>query len=263
MRSKIVWLVVSCLMVAALLLASCAAAEEEEVVITPEEEEEEVVTEEEVVVTEEKEMVRDSLGRLVEKPKYGGVRIYCLSSVILGFDDAYTISAYTVTLGLTHEELITGDWVKGPAGTGEIGWVGSLDYNLAGATGQVAESWEILDDRTVRFKIRKGIHFALDPSSEASQLVGGREMNAHDVVYSLKRHFLTPGCYMQVAHTAEEREGWDAWAEDDWTVIHQWNPELARVIFEYSDFSHIVAEEVIDKYGDMQDWEMLLAQGHL
>jgi len=64
MKKKVMWLMVSCLMVAALVLASCAPAappeeeaapvEKEEAIVTPEEE---VVTEEEEVVTEEEEVV--------------------------------------------------------------------------------------------------------------------------------------------------------------------------------------------------------------
>ena len=248
-------------MVASLLLVSCGPAEEEEV--TPGEEEE-VTPGEEEEVTPGAEMVKVTLEKLdgttveilKEKPKYGGERTIVLSQDIRGFDEVYTYHVYTTTMRLTNEELIMGDWTRGPSGTDEIGWRGSLDFSYDNTIGSVAESWEIIDDHTVRYKIRKGIHFALDPDSEASQLVGGREMNAHDVVYSLKRHFLTPGCYMQTAHTEEQKEGWDAWAEDDWTVIHQWNPTLARVIFEYSDFCAIVAEEVIEKYGDMQDWSV-------
>jgi len=241
-------------MVVSLVLASCAPAEEEEVVVVPGEEEEEVPVEEEVAPPE-KEMIRDSLGRLVEKPKYGGVFVYCASTPIRGFDEANTMSYQAYANKFTNEELITGDWTKGPTGTNEISWLAG-DFALDAEIGGVAESWEILDEKTVRFHIRKGIHFALNPASEASQLLGSRELNAHDVAYSLRRHFLTPGCYMQAVHTAEEQKGWDAWAEDDWTVIHQWNPELARVIFEYSDFCAIVAEEVIEKYGDMRDWRV-------
>ena len=65
MKRKIVWSVMSCLMVTALVLASCgpAVTEEEEVVVTPSEEEEEVVPVEEEAVAEEKELVRDSLGK--------------------------------------------------------------------------------------------------------------------------------------------------------------------------------------------------------
>ena len=63
MKKKILWLVVSCSMVAALLLASCAPAVTEE----------EPVTEEAPVTEEGPEMVRNSIGKLVEKPQYGGV----------------------------------------------------------------------------------------------------------------------------------------------------------------------------------------------
>ena len=55
MKRKVVWLLVSCLMVAALLLASCApAVTEEEEVVTEEEVVEEVVEEEEEPLEEEK-----------------------------------------------------------------------------------------------------------------------------------------------------------------------------------------------------------------
>lgn len=60
MKKKIVWLILSCLIVAAMVLASCGPAEveveEEEEVITPGEEE--VITPEEEVVTEGEGMVK-------------------------------------------------------------------------------------------------------------------------------------------------------------------------------------------------------------
>ena len=203
MKRKYIWLVVSCFMVAALLLASCAPAEEEEEVVTPGEEEEVAPPEEEEVVPPGKEMVKVTLKKLdgttvellKEKPKYGGVFTLTLSSDPTGFDEAYTASYMTFTLKFTNEELLTGDWTRGPAGTGECTWL-IVQFLPDCEIGGVAESWEIVDDRTVRFHIRKGIHFALNPDSEASRLVGGREMTAHDVVYSLKRHFLTPGMYV-------------------------------------------------------------------
>ena len=51
MRGKIVWLIVSCMMVAVLLVASCGPAEKEEVVPTP-------AAEEEKAPVEEKEEVK-------------------------------------------------------------------------------------------------------------------------------------------------------------------------------------------------------------
>jgi len=168
MKKRIVWLMMSCLMVAALLLASCGPAAVEEEVVTPGEEEV-APSEEEVVVTEEKEMVRDSLGRLVEKPRYGGTFILGLSGDIMAFDEAFIGwgQAVCYSVHLTNEELVTGDWTKGPVGTGEAGWLvdeffGHLSVPL------LAESWEIPDDETVVFHLRKGVHYAINPTSEAS-----------------------------------------------------------------------------------------------
>ena len=82
------------------------------------------------------------------------------------------------------------DWTKGPSGTQK--W--AAEYSNAPITyktGVLAESWEILDEETVVFHLRKGVHFAVDPKSEASRLVNGRELNADDVVFSIKRNFDT------------------------------------------------------------------------
>ena len=43
--------------------------------------------------------------------------------------------------------------------------------------------WEKPDGSTLIYHIRKGVRFALDPTSEASRLVGGREFTAADVVW--------------------------------------------------------------------------------
>ena len=58
---------------------------------------------------------------------------------------------------------------------------------LSAYTGNLAESWETPDDTTYVFNIRKGVHYALNPDSEASRLVNGRELTAKDVEYSFHR----------------------------------------------------------------------------
>ena len=73
---KSIWILVSCLMVVTLRVTSCGGAvtdEEEE--INGEEEEingEEEEEEEEEVVDDGKDMVVNTAGKLVEKPRYGG-----------------------------------------------------------------------------------------------------------------------------------------------------------------------------------------------
>ena len=79
-----------------------------------------------------------------------------------------------------------------PSGTGH--WIGknltgqTISFLLRVLTGNLAESWETPDPLTYVFHIRQGVHYALDPDSEASRLVNGRELTADDVVYTYQRN---------------------------------------------------------------------------
>jgi len=245
MRKKLVWLVVSCLMVAALLLASCAPAvtEEEEEVVTPGEEEE-VVTPE-----EEEEAVAAP-----EEPKYGGV-YRGRGGDPQGFDDAYAPPWMCFTLNLTNEEMTTGDWTKGPAGTGESGWTGEIDtYFQHLQTASLAESWELPDAQTVIYHIRKGVHFHDKPP------VNGREMTAEDVVYSIKRYTETPGSYGNTSTKPEERA--TVTAPDKWTVVLKYPPAaIGQHYMRFSDFCRVVPQEMVEEWGDLQDWRAACGTG--
>ena len=100
MVRKALWLLVSCLMVLSLMIASCGGGEEEE---------------------------EDGDGDVVDTsnvPKYGGVH----NRVGLGeygqIDYAAGQAMFTpLTMG---EELLGGDWARGPAGTNENDYVPSL-----------------------------------------------------------------------------------------------------------------------------------------
>ncbi len=87
-----------------------------------------------------------------------------------------------------------GDWAKGHAGgygTDESDWRGQYDiwdYN----TGLVAEKSEWFvdaekDEGTIVYTIRQGMHWSINPVSEASLQANGRELTADDVVYYLTR----------------------------------------------------------------------------
>ena len=263
MKNKIVWLILSYLMVAALLLVSCGPAEveEEEEVVTPEEEEV-AVPEEEEVVPEGKEMVRDSLGRLVEKPKYGGMLVTARSSDVRSFDESYSGygQALTPTLCLTNEELITGDYLKGAIGSGETSWVGRTVFENT-SVGCLAESWEFPDDQTVIFHLRKGIHYALNPASEASRLVGGREVVADDVAFTLEQYFVLPSSYGSSVYKPEVRDPIKITAPDKYTVVAEWIPGYAGEMFRVAEYNSIIPPEVVEKYGDMQDWRNSVGSG--
>ncbi len=136
--------------------------------------------------------------RVAEKPKYGGTVTFTTTTDPTGFDQTFTIHFMAPTLNLTNESLLTGDWAKGPAGTGAQDWSifgNIIDYE--NKTGCVAESYQIVEPGHMIFKIRKGIHYALNPASEASRLVNGRELTADDVVWTLKRYTTETTSYIK------------------------------------------------------------------
>ena len=57
-----------------------------------------------------------------DKPQYGGFVTIPLAQDILNFEEMYGWHPGAALLKLTNEELLTGDWTKGPAGTNECDW---------------------------------------------------------------------------------------------------------------------------------------------
>jgi len=186
MRRRIVWLIVSGLLVLALVLASCGPAEVEEEEIVPiEEEEEEVVPVEE----EEEEVVVPGK----EEPIYGG------TMTVLWFhaglepatwdpaDCNWIVDPFTSPY---MEKLVDGDFEKyGPRGTNEYAF---NDYEYIPAKylkGVLAESWEMPDDTTYIFHIRKGVYWQDRPG-----VMSAREVTAEDIAFAKNRLYQSPRC---------------------------------------------------------------------
>ncbi len=152
-------------------------------------------------------------------------------------------------MSLTNEEMLSGDWAKGPAGTGEASWVYLIGptTNLKTTMNRLAEKWELKDPQTLVFQIRKGVRFHNKPP------VNGREMTAEDVAYSIKRLWTVPRSYHNTAYPGIAES---IVATDKWTVTIKAQPGKTGLVFDFaSDFSKIVPREVVDKYGDMSDWK--------
>jgi len=240
MKRKIVWLVVSCLMVAALVLASCGPAEEEEEEVTPPPAEEE---EEEVTPPEEEEEPPVAVG-----PKYGGEMRIHLATDIVGFDEAFTHHWLVITLHLTNEELLQGDWTRGPAGTGEADWILGGINRLEHKAPSLAESWEIPERGKMVFHIRKGVYWQDKPP------VNGRELTADDVVFSLKRCATEPRSYIR-ANYPTLAETASITAPDKWTVVIECPlDQFGNAATLFPDFASIMPQEMIEAHGDMNDW---------
>jgi peptide/nickel transport system substrate-binding protein len=185
MKKRIVWLLLSCLIVAVLVLVSCGGevVEEEEEVI--EEEEEEVIEEEE----EEEEVVVPGK----EEPIYGGTLTVLQAHCALEpatWDPAdcnWIVEPFTCPY---MEKLVEGDFEKyGPRGTNDFPFTDNEFTPIDYMKGYLAESWELPDDTTVIFHIRKGVYWQERPG-----VMAARELTAEDVAFVKNRLIQSPRC---------------------------------------------------------------------
>jgi peptide/nickel transport system substrate-binding protein len=196
-----------------------------------------------------------------DKPKYGGTLNLYQAGDVLGFDEGYQAAFFVTTNHLTHDEPLTGDWAKGPAGTGQYSWFSNANYSWASKAGSVAESYEIPAAGRIIFHIRHGIRFGLNADSPASRLVAGRELTGDDVAYTINRMLTLQGSYWRTAAPT-----WTAGAKvnqiDKWTVEVTCDPVDAYNYAAYLvDWCSIQAKEVVDKYGDLRDWRNSVGSG--
>jgi len=134
-----------------------------------------------------------------------------------------------------------------------------LQPNLAAAMPEVSE-----DGLTLTIRIKQGVFFNDDPAFEDAR---GREVKAHDFVYSIKRHF-DPNTRSQGAWLWQGRiKGLDLWktegsnydreieglrALDDYTIqitLTQPFPQLVHTLTQ--GYAAIVPREAVEKYGQV------------
>jgi peptide/nickel transport system substrate-binding protein len=198
----------------------------------------------------------------IEKPKYGGTLNVLQDVDILSFDDGIGRRPVGQANRLTNEFMLKGDWAKGPAGTGEVDFAIDTFNRLQYLTGSLAESWEYPKPGNLVFHIRKGVHWAMNPASEASRLVNGRELTVNDVLFSFQRNINSANSFLRtnqpgLASTTK------ASAPDKSTLLLEFPPDIVASIethiFHMS--VEIVPPEVIQKYGDMGDWHNVVGTG--
>jgi len=259
---KSMWILLACLLVAALVLASCQPAatteEEEGTTVTGK------VTEQEGPAVEEEKEKEEEEGPAAKPtgPQYGGEIKICLSQDVDGFDELYTVPWRSFTLRHTNSELLQGDWAAGPGGTGETTWeLPNWPLGTRWITGCLAESWEMPDATTYVFHLREDVHFALNPASEASRLVGGREVVAEDYVYSANRLLDTPGYYYHGTFGGEDNRPTFT-ATDKYTLrMDLPSADRAYLIEHFGDKACVVPREVVETYGDLKNWQNSVGSG--
>jgi len=132
-------------------------------------------------------MVKDSLGRLVEKPQYGGTLTIARLNDIDHFGPHLPGKQY-ISRHWSNDPMMMVDYSKGPTGSGETSAQYYLFPKRSVLRGVVVESWELADDVTLIYHIRQGIHFWNQAPAN------GREADAYDVEASLRKVW-KPGYY--------------------------------------------------------------------
>ena len=210
----------------------------------------------------EKEMVTDpATGKVVTAPEYGGTLTYPFQNKDVTTDPFLTGHLPAHLIGSVNERLAWGDW---GIDRDEFDFRTTYLPDFA-ITGQLAESWDTPDPLTYIFHVRQGVHWALDPDSEASRLVNGRELTADDVVYSFQRN-LGMGDFTEPSDRKYDASNlpWESIeAPDKYTVVMKMTePSLGALRAILQDVSmFILPREVIDKYGDYEDWQNVVGTG--
>lgn len=234
-KKKLVWLIVSCLMVTALVLASCAPAAVEEKEVKG------VVKEPEKKVEEVEEVVEP-------ETKYGGTLTVAMAVAPVSFDLFEAHWTMNDIAGYMYSSLIIGDWSTGRS---------IVDYRCVYAaaateecwTGNLAESWERPDLQTIIFPLRKGVRWQNKPP------VNGREFTADDVVWFYEAFLSHP---RHATHTLQIIES--VTATDKYTVVFRMKRPYIPIMRDLA-FKAIAPREIVEQYGDMKDWRNLVGTG--
>jgi peptide/nickel transport system substrate-binding protein len=203
-----------------------------------------------------------------QAPKYGGIlRLSLPTDITQGWDNVVTSTAVPgAVYGITNEPIWWGDWAKGPAGgygTKDTDWGGHFDIWPLMA-GRAAEkwSWKVEADGTgtIVYTVRQGVKFALNPNSEASRLVNGRQMTADDVLFSLKQLAQDPRAY--IAKANPELGAATFTKTGPWEVTVKLPAgSMVTAIARLGMYGRVEPPEVIAKYGSMADWRNNVGTG--
>ena len=221
--------------------------------------------EEEPAAAMDKEMVMDpATGKMVTAPEYGGTLTYGwggrvsdnVDPLAVGFEAGWLIDG-------VNEKLALGDWALDRE---VFDWTANFVPTHV-LTGNLAESWETPDPLTYVFHIRQGVHYALDPDSEASRLVNGRELTADDVVYTYQRNTAQGDFTERPAQPdAAFNLPWESIeATGKYTVVMKLTePSLdALQPILNAAWNWILPPEVIEQYGNYEDWKNVVGTGPL
>jgi peptide/nickel transport system substrate-binding protein len=191
-------------------------------------------------------------------PKYGGIHNRLRIANWYTWDYAAPAGSDMSIIAIMGEELLGGDWTKGPAGTNENDWTSGYGGFTDRLTGRLAEDWEMPDNESIIYHIRQGVHWwNKEPAN-------GRELTAEDVAWNIKRHFSSPGSFNYKQYTRTGMSPLDVQALDRYTVEVKVNPAwqgvMASVI---GDHLWMLCPDAVEANGGepLTDWREFIGTG--
>jgi peptide/nickel transport system substrate-binding protein len=254
MPRKITWFIFACLLVVAMVAVSCKS---ETPTTTGEKETVKGVVTQPTTTTQQPQPT-PSVQPVVDtdKPKYGGVATISLTADILGFDEAFQAHNLQYALHLTNEELVQGDWARGPAGTNEADWILGGINNMELKAGALADSWEIPEKGKIIFHIREKVYW------QNKAPCNGRELTVDDIVFSLQRMCTEAGSYIKMAYPNLAKTAVITGDKATRTVTIECPvSEWANSITLFPDFCTIMPQDAIKLFGHMNDWRNSIGTG--
>ena len=215
----------------------------------------EVTVTKEVQVPGKKYVTDPTTGKVIPAPEYGGTIVRLQTNEPPHTDTYFTHHAANATDGVT-ESLAHADW----------GIDRSVFDHLKRPTplwvmkGQLSTGWVQNDPLTYTISIRDDVYW------HNKAPMNGRKMTAQDIEWNFQR-------YLHLGEFAEGQEGpcctfksvkWESvTATDDNTVVFKLQePNIDTLTILFTSYSpHILPREVVEEYGDIQDWRNLVGTG--
>jgi len=263
-RGRILWLIVSGLMVLSLVMAGCAPATTPATPTTPNiptvPAAPAAPTTPAAPAPEKPQQapVAPSTGA----PKYGGALTVAITSDPTNFDPGTKNSGGALT-GTVYEKFLNTDWTRGPAGSGVTALVsdgGALEDFWAP---RLAERWEMPKQGVWILHVRQGMRWQ-PVNSDAGKLMASRQVTADDFVSSFNRLMKAPETWIKSGvpgvwrtATIEKTGPWEVTIKtpEDYMTAFVW------LIGAGGGFEYLYPPEVVAKYGDMGNWRNAVGTG--
>ena len=246
MTKKIFW-VVSFLILLSLVIASCGTKSGESgTAVQGETVKVKLTTRDGATVT-----------KTVPKPIYGGTVTTALAADYGQWDPYHNQTIRVDHLQFTSNEMIGGDWTKGPQGTGDtdwaLGWLGDMKVIAPELC-----SWSLPNDTTIIWNLKKGVKF----QNKAPAF--GREMTADDIIWNFEYQFNNQGTWQNMEYPVGNPMRPVSWkATDKYTVEVKFQSADAQSLMlpEMGDNMYFSPPEVWTSGGDMNDWKKAIGTG--